>query len=64
MHLTNESALRARARKLGYSVHKSRLRSINEDNLSKYPLVKEDNNSVVLGERFDASLEEVAKYLS
>ena len=64
MHLTNESALRARARKLGYSVHKSRLRSINEDNLSKYPLVKEDNNSVVLGERFDASLEEIAEYLS
>ena len=59
-----ESALRARARKLGYSIDKSRLRSINEDNLSKYPLVKEDNNSVVLGERFDASLEEIAEYLS
>ena len=44
MHLTNESALRAR--KLGYSIDKSRLRSIKEDNLSKYPLVKEDNNSV------------------
>ena len=58
MRLTNKSALRARARKLGYSIDKSRLRSINEDNLSKYPLVKEDNNSVVLGERFDASLEE------
>jgi hypothetical protein len=64
MGLTNESALRARARKLGYSVHKSRLRSINEDNLGKYALVKEDNNSVVLGERFDASIEEIAEYLS
>ena len=64
MRLTNESVLRARARKLGYSIHKSRLRSINEDNLGKYALVKHDNKSVVLGERFDASLEEIAEYLS
>ena len=64
MRLTNESVLRARARKLGYSIHKSRLRSINEDNLGKYALVKDDNKSVVLGERFDASLEEIEEYLS
>ena len=64
MGLTNESTLRARARKLGYSIHKSRSRTINEDNLGKYALVKEDSNSVVLGERFDASLEEIAEYLS
>jgi hypothetical protein len=64
MRPTNESTLRARARKLGYSIHKSRLRSINEDNLGKYALVKKDRNSVVLGERFDASLEEIAEYLS
>jgi hypothetical protein len=64
MRPTNESTLRARARKLRYSIHKSRLRSINEDNLSKYALVKKDSNSVVLGERFDASLEEIAEYLS
>jgi len=64
MHLTNESTLRERARKLGYSIHKSRSRTINEDNLGKYALVKEDSNSVVLGERFDASLEESAGYLS
>ena len=64
MGLTNESTLRARARKLGYSIHKSRSRSINEDNLGKYALVKEDSRSVVLGERFDASLEEIAEYLS
>ena len=45
MHLTNESTLRARARKLGYSIHRSRSRSINEDNLGKHALGK----SVVLG---------------
>jgi hypothetical protein len=64
MRLTNESALRARARKLGYSIHKSRLRSISEDNFGKYALVNENDKSVVLGERFDASLEEIAEYLS
>ena len=64
MPLTNESILRARARRLGYAIHKSRSRTINEDNLGKYALVKEDNYSVVLGERFDASLEEIAEYLS
>jgi hypothetical protein len=64
MRPTNESALRARARKLGYSIHKSRLRSISEDNFGKYALVSENDKSVVLGERFDASLEEIAEYLS
>ena len=58
-----EKALRARARKLGYAIHKSRSRSIHEDNLGRYALVKENSNLVVLGERFDASLEEIAEYL-
>jgi hypothetical protein len=64
MHSQKESTLRARARKLGYVIHKSRSRSIHEDNLGKYALVKKDSNSVVLGERFDATLEEIADYLT
>jgi hypothetical protein len=64
MRLTKESALRARARKLGYAIRKSRSRSIHEDNLGQYALVKEDSNDVVLGERFDATLEEIAAYLN
>ena len=64
MRPINERTLRARARKLGYSIHKSRSRSVNEDNFGKYALVKEDSKSVILGERFDASLEEIAEYLS
>ena len=63
MGSVKESALRARARKLGYAIRKSRSRSIHEDNLGRYALVKEDSNLVVLGERFDASLEEIAEYL-
>jgi hypothetical protein len=56
MHLANESTLRSCARKLGYSIHKSRCRSITEDNFGKYTLVKEDGNSVVLSEHFDPRL--------
>jgi hypothetical protein len=63
MRSVKESTLRARARKLGYTIHKSRSRTIHEDNLGRYALVKEDSNRVVLGERFDASLEEIAEYL-
>lgn len=64
MRSTKESALRARARKLGYAIHKSRSHSIHEDNLGKYALVNKEGNYVVLGERFDASLEEIAEYLN
>jgi hypothetical protein len=63
MRSTKEGAVRARARKLGYAIRKSRSRSVHEDNLGKYALVREGNNDVVLGERFDASLEEIAQYL-
>ena len=63
MGSVKERTLRARARKLGYAIHKSGSRSIHEDNLGRYALVKEDSNLVVLGERFDASLEEIAEYL-
>jgi len=63
MRSIKEGSLRARARKLGYAIRKSRSRSVHEDNLGKYALVKENNSEVVLGERFDASLEEIAQYL-
>jgi hypothetical protein len=58
-----ESALRARAHRLGYSIRKSRS-AVDEDNLGKYALVKDDGNDIVLGERFDASLEDIAEYLN
>jgi len=64
MRLSTESNLRARARKLGYVIRKSRSRTVHEDNLGHYALVKETNNEVVLGERFDATLEEIAEYLN
>jgi hypothetical protein len=63
MRSTKEAALRARARRLGYAIHKSRSRSVHEDNLGKYALVEAKSSDVVLGERFDASLEDIADYL-
>jgi hypothetical protein len=51
MRLTNESALRARARKLGYSIHTSRLRSINEGNLGKYADASTVEQFIAIGRR-------------
>lgn len=59
----NGSALRARARRKGYVIRKSRDRSIHADNLGEYMLIELHRNIVVLGSRYDASLEEIADYL-
>jgi hypothetical protein len=59
----NESALRAHAQRAGYAIRKSRDRSIHGDNFGEYMLVEVDRNFVVLGERFNASLEDITEYL-
>jgi hypothetical protein len=59
-----ENAVRARARVRGYSIHKSQDRSMHIDNHGEYMLVLNDMNCVVLGERFDASLDDIAEYLA
>ena len=64
MPTMNEGALRARARRRGYLIHKSRDRTIHLDNLGEYMLVDGQMNAVVLGSRFDASLEDIAEYLA
>jgi hypothetical protein len=60
----NESALRARAQRAGSSIHRSRDRSVHGSNLGQYMLVEVDCNFIVLGERFNASLEDIAEYLT
>jgi hypothetical protein len=59
-----ENAVRARARVRGYSIHKSQDRSMHIDNHGEYMLVLNDMNCVVLGQRFDASLDDIAEYLA
>jgi hypothetical protein len=39
-------------------------RSAEKVNFGQYALIKESNNEVVLGERFDATLEDIAEYLN
>jgi hypothetical protein len=58
-----ESAVRGRASGAGYSVSKSRDRSIHSNNIGLFMLC-DDRNTVVLGDRFDASLQDVADYLT
>lgn len=59
----NETAVRARARARGYFIHKSRDRSIHSNNHGEYMLVEADRNIVILGERFNASLDEISEHL-
>ena len=60
---TTESAIRRRARTRGYVLRKSRARNLHYDNQGKYMLIRADGNWLVLGERFDASLEDIARYV-
>ncbi len=55
-----ESRVRQLAARLGYRVMKAR-QDIHLDNLGEYQLV--DRNGVVLGSRFDASLDQIEAYL-
>jgi hypothetical protein len=57
-----ESRIRGRARRAGYIVRKSRC-GINMDNAGEFRLVDAHKNLVVLGERFDATLDEILDFL-
>jgi hypothetical protein len=59
----SESAVRSRAKTRGFRVWKSRQRSTHYNNEGEFMLVNQ-NNDVVLGERFNASLEDIADYLA
>ena len=58
----NESALRSRARRNGFALHKSR-RNIDLDNFGRYMLIEVETNIIVLGSRHEADLDAIAQYL-
>jgi len=58
-----ERKLRRIAQKQGYSLRKSRDRSISIDNLGEYMIVDTENNCIVAGGKFDLTLENVAELL-
>jgi hypothetical protein len=57
-----EKAIRTRARLRGFRVHKSRDRSTHTNNHGLFLLV-DDRNHVVIGDRYDATLAEIASHL-
>jgi hypothetical protein len=62
MPALTETTLRARAKRSGYLLCKSR-RQIDLNNLGDYMLVEASSNTVALGGRFEAGLDDVAKFL-
>jgi hypothetical protein len=56
------SRIRSLAMRRGYKVIKSRSRP-HCDNKGEYMLVQLDRNQCVLGDRYDASLEDIHEYL-
>ena len=58
-----ENRYRRMAKRLGYVLKKSKARNWNVDNHQQFMLVNAQFNMVELGQRFDASLDDVAEYL-
>lgn len=59
---TNENKLRKKAIKKGCRIVKSR-QCISADNMGDYMLIDDKTNGVIMGNRFDATLEQIDKYL-
>ena len=58
----SESAVRSRAKRLGYAVRKSR-RGLSLDNHGGYQIVDVNLNGVAAGSRFELTLEDCAEWL-
>jgi hypothetical protein len=59
-----ESRLRHLAKREGYLLRKSRSREVNVDDFGDFMLVEGDTNLIVLGSRFDATLDDVEAFLA
>lgn len=57
-----EQRLRRALNKCGYSLHKSR-RSFSSSNLGGYLIINQQNNTLVDGDRFNLSLDDVENWL-
>ena len=61
-HVRTEKSVRNFAHTLGYHVTKSRAR-ISGDNYGEYMLVDDSTNGVVIGARYDATLQDIWNWL-
>lgn len=57
-----ESRVRQQLQRYGYELRKSR-GPISPDDLGGYMIVKSDTNAVVLGNRYDATLEDILEWM-
>lgn len=66
MEKTQESRIRRLARRHGYLVRKSRARKYvpTMNDFGEYMLIEPNRNLVVLGERFNASLDDIETFFS
>jgi hypothetical protein len=58
-----ENRLRRQAGRLGLVLRKSRARLWSLDNRGEYMVIDANSNFIVAGEKFDRSLDQVAKFL-
>jgi hypothetical protein len=59
-----ENRLRRWAGRLGYALHKDRARSWGVDHRGRYMVVLPSENCIVIGERYDQSLDDVEAFLA
>jgi hypothetical protein len=58
-----ESTVRARAKRAGFSVRKSRRRSRTPSNCGEYMLLEQGRAIPILGWHYDATLDDIDQYL-
>ena len=61
---STENRIRRLATKHGCRIHKSRSRTLHFDNHGEYRLVDAYSNTLIMGDRFDATLGEIEGYLT
>jgi hypothetical protein len=59
-----ENYLRRKSGRLGLAIKKSRVRTINLNDLGGYMVVNVQNDAVVAGPKFDLDIDEVAEVLN
>jgi hypothetical protein len=64
MSNSNESRVRRLARREGYVVRKSRAREWRYNDQTEFRLIEPERNLIVLGERFDVSLDDIETWLA
>ena len=60
---TQENRVRRKAARHSYRVAKSRCHFAHMDNLGEFMLIDNNRNAIVLGQRYDSTLDEIEDWL-